>query len=57
MGQAKADTEEAKKQIDKAVKELDDIREELINLKDINVADLDQLGKLFLTREYSPNTS
>lgn len=44
MGQAKADTEEAKKQIDKAVNELDDIKEELINLKDINTADLDKLG-------------
>lgn len=47
MGQAKADTEEAKKQIDKAVNELDDIKEELINLKDINTADLDKLGKLY----------
>ena len=45
MGQAKADTEEAKKQIDKAVNELDDIKEELINLKFIKDADLNKLGK------------
>lgn len=54
MGQAKADTEEAKKQINKAVKELDDIKDELINLKDINTADLDQLG-MFITKYLNRN--
>lgn len=49
VGQAKADAQEVKKQIDKAVNELDAIKEELITLKDINTDDLDKLG-IFLSK-------
>lgn len=45
MGQAKADAQEVRKQIDKAVNELNAIKEELINLKDVNTDDLDKLGQ------------
>lgn len=55
MGQAKADTEEAKKQIDKAVMELEDIKDELVNLKDIDTADLDELGKCLRGKAFKQN--
>jgi len=46
VGQAKADTQEAQKQIEKANAELTAIKDELENLKDINTGDLDKLGRL-----------
>jgi len=45
VGQAKADTQEAQKQIEKANADLTAIKDELENLKDINTGDLDRLGK------------
>lgn len=46
VGQAKADTQDAQKQIEKANAELSAIKDELENLKDINTDYLDKLGKL-----------
>ncbi|XP_030385859.1 laminin subunit gamma-1-like [Scaptodrosophila lebanonensis] len=43
VGQAKADTQNAQKMIEKATSDLTAIKDELENLKDINTADLDQL--------------
>ncbi|KAH8310113.1 hypothetical protein KR067_000165, partial [Drosophila pandora] len=43
VGQAKADTQDAQKQIEKANAELTAIKDELENLKDINTGDLDKL--------------
>lgn len=45
VGQAKADTQDAQKQIEKANAELSAIKDELENLKDINTEYLDKLGK------------
>lgn len=45
VGQAKADTQEAQKQIEKANAELTAIKDELENLRDISTDDLDKLGK------------
>lgn len=45
VGQAKADTQDAQKQIEKANAELTAIKDELENLKDINTGDLDKLGE------------
>lgn len=45
VGQAKADTQDAQKQIEKANAELSAIKDELENLKDINTDYLDKLGK------------
>lgn len=45
MGQAKSDSLEAQNQVEKAMKEVKAIKDELENLRDINVSDLDALGK------------
>lgn len=46
MGQAQSDSNEAKSQVDKAINEVNAIMEELAGLRDINVDDLDALGKI-----------
>lgn len=55
VGQAKADSFEAGNQVDKAMKEVNTIIEELKNLRDINVDDLDTLGKslLSISKQYT----
>lgn len=46
VGQAKADSLEAQKQVQKAMNEVKAIRDELDGLKDIDVANLDELGNI-----------
>ncbi|XP_017028327.1 laminin subunit gamma-1 [Drosophila kikkawai] len=51
VGRARADTEDAQKQIEKANTELAAIKDELENLKDINTDDLDKLENRLATVE------
>lgn len=57
VGQAKADTQDAQKQIEKANAELSAIKDELENLKDINTDYLDKLGKLENKKKIAMNSS
>lgn len=45
MGQAKSDSFEAQNQVKNAMNEVKAIMDELHSLRDINVSDLDELGK------------
>lgn len=45
VGQASADALEAQKQVEKALKEVQAITDELENLRDIDVDDLNRLGR------------
>lgn len=45
VGQASADAIEAQKQVERALKDVKAIAHELDNLRDINVDDLNRLGK------------
>lgn len=45
VGQAKSDSEESTAQVEKALSEVKAIMDELNSLRDINLEDLDALGK------------
>lgn len=48
VGQAKSDSEESTAQVDKALKEVTAIMDELNSLRDINLDELDALGKMII---------
>lgn len=52
VGQASADAIEAQKQVEKALKEVKAITDELENLRDIDVEELNRLGKNIVSFHY-----
>lgn len=52
VGQAKIDSEEVQKQMQKALDDIKSIMSELDNMKEISLTDLDRLGEFHLINKF-----